>query len=562
MNLTRSMGLMASLAGGASLFALAYMHPAMAQTSDQPAASSSNGLEEVIVTARRKEEKAQSVPIALTTFSKETLDQLNIRTTGDIAFEIPSFLPCCGKGGVLTFNLSWARGVAGTVEYWAGAAQTAVVGQSLFFDVDSVQFLNGPQGTLFGIASDGGALVIEPKKPTNEFEGTVELQLGDYGHIETQGVVNIPVVPDKFLVRVGGEREVTDGYKHILNLNETQGNVNYWLGRISATLRPTDGLENTTIFNYFTFHDNNNLQLLDLLNTQMGVASGTNYSNIGYGSPYAYLPYQAPGKLGFYAQAYSDAPTYEAGTAIQAVNTTTYDINDNLTVKNILDYQEYDPGASSTGTFAPFPDLGCTCYVGPGANVFTGAGIIPIKNPAAAIQGTISEEIQFLGKAFDDKLSYTAGSFNQRAYTMGPHNIVYATYLGGAFGGGPGSGNVGQHRRWQQHDQRSLCTRHLRPQRPARGTKLHRRLPLFLGPDLQQPADLRHRRVADARCGAEPAVGQWSVHRLLESPKLDTQPRLPMAPVDPVLHLQRQGLLTRQFQHRRGHPGRVGEVQS
>jgi len=152
----------------ASILTLAASHPAMAQASDQPAASAStgSGLEEIVVTARRREEKAQTVPIALTSLTPERLAKQDIRSNLDLLRDVPGLNGSTGAS--LGVSFTFIRGVQGVVSYF-DQIPTAVTGvnQSYFFDVSNVQVLKGPQGTLFGLSNDAGAILYEPNRPTN-----------------------------------------------------------------------------------------------------------------------------------------------------------------------------------------------------------------------------------------------------------------------------------------------------------------------------------------------------------------------------------------------------------
>src|ERR1019366_9171192 len=88
----------------------------------------------------------------------------------------------------------------------AGAANpSGLNGSAFYFDLANVQVLKGPQGTLFGISTNGGAILFESKKPVNDFEGYIQAGGGNYGHVETEGVLNVPLVDEKLLLRVGGQ---------------------------------------------------------------------------------------------------------------------------------------------------------------------------------------------------------------------------------------------------------------------------------------------------------------------------------------------------------------------
>src|SRR5262249_44719787 len=159
-------------------------------------------------------------------------------------------------------NFSWLRGATGVIGYFdqvptnsLGGAATSNAGlnnPSLFFDVGTVQVLKGPQGTLFGLSNDTGAILYEPKHPTNGFEGYVQGTVGNYGRRSLEAVVNLPVIDDKLLVRVGALTNDQDGYIHVINQNTDIADQHYWIARGTVLFRPTDSIQNELMVNYYS----------------------------------------------------------------------------------------------------------------------------------------------------------------------------------------------------------------------------------------------------------------------------------------------------------------------
>jgi iron complex outermembrane receptor protein len=151
-----------------------------------PGSSRGDSLEEVVVTARRREENSQSVPISVTAFSQKDLDEKNIHTMNDLQYSVPS-LTVGGVGAGFRDNPQVnlrgqgvsAAGQNGVVQYFDEVpvpvdrfGQTGLIGgPGMYFDMDNVQVLKGPQGTLFGRNATGGALLLQTKKPTDAFGG-------------------------------------------------------------------------------------------------------------------------------------------------------------------------------------------------------------------------------------------------------------------------------------------------------------------------------------------------------------------------------------------------------
>jgi hypothetical protein len=170
----------------------------------QPSAAagiSPTGLEEVIVTARRREENLQSVPVSISVADPKNFVSQGVRSATDLQMVVPGLKYATGgssfNGDDVTFTI---RGQAVTpattalavIPYFSDVPlQALTTGQ--MFDIAAVQVLRGPQGTLFGRVTDGGAILLNPVKPGEELEGYAQVQLGSYDLQEFQGAVTLPV---------------------------------------------------------------------------------------------------------------------------------------------------------------------------------------------------------------------------------------------------------------------------------------------------------------------------------------------------------------------------------
>ncbi len=221
------------------------------------------GLSEVIVTARRVEERLQDVPISISVFNQQQLNNLNVVNTQDLALYTPSLSVNNNFG-----NLNTAFALRGFVQdigtqpavgvYFAdvvsprGASNNIPIGDGAgpgqFFDLQNVQVLKGPQGTLFGRNTTGGAVLIVPQKPTSKEEGYIEYSYGNYAMNRVQAVVNMPL-SDTVRFRIGIDRQSRQGYEN----NDSGvgparfGDVNYSAVRASLVVDITPDLENYTI---------------------------------------------------------------------------------------------------------------------------------------------------------------------------------------------------------------------------------------------------------------------------------------------------------------------------
>jgi len=416
----------------ASTFVLSLAQPVAAQTSAQPAASAGNGLEEIIVTARRKEEKAQTVPIALTSLTPERLQKQDIRSNLALISDVPGLNGATGAS--LGVSFTFLRGVPGVVSYF-DEIPTLVTGvnQSYYFDVANIQVLKGPQGTLFGLSNDAGAILYEPKKPTNVYEGYVQGTVGNYGRGTFEAVVNVPVT-DKLAIRVGGQFQHQDGYIHVIRNNIDLLDENYWAVRGTADFHPTDDIDNELMVNYFhsryrpgtfVFGDYRTtapqafpLPINDLLPILHGIYGDA--FPLPAGESLATIKAQQQ-KLGPYNVESLNLDPSAQVSQLNIVNKTTWDITDNLKLKNIFGYQE-------TTNSAFIEDID-------GTNLALIQGNTPLASQPSGPNVQYNEEIQLQGSAFDDRLSYTVGTFNQfggygSADTRTPYGIGYQNSFG------------------------------------------------------------------------------------------------------------------------------------
>ena len=212
--------------------------PAFAQSG-----ASDSGLETVIVTARKIAENAQSVPISITAYDQNDLDKLGIRTLEDLKYSAPSvyIAPTTFRQDTLNVTIRGQRNFdapsdggnpglgfdTASAIYKDGVyyARAVGLGGSLF-DIDRVQVLKGPQGTLVGRNTTGGAVLYSSRDPQPEFGGYVRATLGDYGRAGLQGVLNIPL-SDTVAVRMALNADNQKGYIANLFFDPVSGASNH-----------------------------------------------------------------------------------------------------------------------------------------------------------------------------------------------------------------------------------------------------------------------------------------------------------------------------------------------
>jgi iron complex outermembrane receptor protein len=262
-----------------SLLAMSAEKPVIAQTNAQPSAAGGTGMEEIVVTARRKEEKLQSVPVAITAFTQADIQKNNIQQVRDLAKVVPSFAVSFSTSDPNAFYSGQVRlrGLPGTFIYFADVpiadtdysnttGLTHGLSPGFFYDLQDVEVDKGPQGTLYGRPSIGGIISYQPQRPTNDLSGYLQTTFGDYGDYQEEFAVNVPVVDDKLLVRVAGQMQKRDGYTKDIQNGQYLDDRDYYAWRIGVLLRPTDDLENYFLYDGYWQDSNGGSNILTRLN--------------------------------------------------------------------------------------------------------------------------------------------------------------------------------------------------------------------------------------------------------------------------------------------------------
>lgn len=211
----------------------------------------SNGaqLEELVVTAERREANIQDVPIAVSAVTGERLRESGARDVRDLQQFVPNlqFNPVSSataatifiRGvGVSDFNANTTGAVGVYVDDVFLAASSA----KLFsvFDPAGVEVLRGPQGTLYGRNTTGGAIKFISKGPTEVPSGDVEVNYGNFNYLRLDGGLGGPLVADKLTARISGFRETRDGYLTNLVTGHKLNNIDVWAARAMFEFTPTE----------------------------------------------------------------------------------------------------------------------------------------------------------------------------------------------------------------------------------------------------------------------------------------------------------------------------------
>lgn len=179
-------------------------------------AAESRRLEEVVVTAERKESSVQDTSISITAFTSEMMDDFGIRNQSDLQNLVPAttIQPYDSAVRGVGRNFRNLGGDPGVATYMNGVYSedlyTATIGS--FWDVERIEVLRGPQGTLYGRNAVGGAMNFLYKKPSGEFEFAAKAIVGDYGTQDVYFMVNAPLMENVLNARLVGSSREHDGW--------------------------------------------------------------------------------------------------------------------------------------------------------------------------------------------------------------------------------------------------------------------------------------------------------------------------------------------------------------
>jgi iron complex outermembrane receptor protein len=222
---------------------------------DQPldAAGSANGINDIIVTATRRETRLQSTPVAVTVIGQEFRSTQNVITTRDLAGQIPGLYTAPSGITPLT-NTFFIRGIGNsdpifdpTVGVYIDDVYLprAINGMSDLTDVERVEVLRGPQGTLFGANSAGGAIRYVTRTPTDKFEASGDVGYGNYNTVNTHGYVAGALVPGILAASLAIAHDQHDGYTWNPSQQDRVNNQNTTGGRIKLVFTPGTKLKVT-----------------------------------------------------------------------------------------------------------------------------------------------------------------------------------------------------------------------------------------------------------------------------------------------------------------------------
>jgi iron complex outermembrane receptor protein len=411
-------------------------------------------LEEVVVTARKREESLQDTPVAVSAFTAQELQYRQIDSTdrlGDVTpnLTFDSVSPSSGSSSAAQIFI---RGIGqtdftpvtdpGVGLYIDGVYMARSVGNVLdFLDVDRVEVLRGPQGTLFGRNTIGGAVVIHSKRPTEEFGGSIKGQFGDDDMVYVTGKINVPVT-DGLAANLAYAYRDRDGYVTRTTDGIDTGDDDSHAVRGSVLWDALDNFAGYLTFDYSRIRENGAPTVSGGVNDTMAFGTFGNgllasctaivINNGGFGPP-AFgaggppsLPPPGVGAMGApgcfgsdtFAGEFTSQGTFPVRSELDVWGVSgelTWEAADWLTIKSITGYREMEMESSRDGDNTP-------------ANIFATQDFYDHQQ--------ISQEVQFSGRLLDERLQWLFGLyyFQEDGFNINPVTLpVGAIQSGGLY---------------------------------------------------------------------------------------------------------------------------------
>ncbi|MBL0925357.1 MAG: TonB-dependent receptor [Sphingomonadaceae bacterium] len=380
--------------------ALMVSPPALAQGAEAPDSEEvSGGIEEIIVTARKRDENVQDIPVAVTALSGDALAARGVETTADIARFTPNLQlsnGTAGDGGPTSMT-AYIRGVGqdqalitydpGVGMYLDGVYISRSVGALMdVLDLSSVEILRGPQGTLYGKNTIGGAINLTSAMPSGSLGGKAEVTLGRFDRLDFKASLNVPLVQDVLDAKLTLARLERDGYADRVVAGDTMGDDRTYAAQGIVRWTPSERVTVTLIGDYTDKNSASNYQQIAAINTVAGLTRGRN--NLPTTQPK--LTSALIGSYGNYESGTS-GPNFSNTEVWGSSGTIDIELSDTVALKSITAYRGFtaDLGSDNDGTSAQIVE-----------------SIVNQK------QNQLSQELQLLGQT--DRFKWLIGGFYMR----------------------------------------------------------------------------------------------------------------------------------------------------
>ena len=320
----------------ASVLALAFTGLAVAQDAAPAEADTS---EEIVVTSQKREQKLQDVPLAVSAFSSKALSDQAVDSLTNLSAKAPNvILAPVGYSPFASAFYIRGLGFSDVESSFEPSVGTEINGVYLtrnsgalmdFYDIESVEVLRGPQGTLYGRNTIGGLIALRTKRPDGTLSGGVQGTIGDHGRREIRAAVNFPV-SETFAGRISILSKNYDGYNYNATRKVKEGDQETLAGRLTLTWTPSDSFDATLI-----------------VDANKDEGSGASMRNAGLpGNVFAALSPNVltPGDDPYVT--YNNEPIFSTVDTWGATLEMNYDIG-SATVTSVTGYREFDDNLSS-----------------------------------------------------------------------------------------------------------------------------------------------------------------------------------------------------------------------
>ena len=379
-----------------------------------------SALEEIVVTAQKREESLQDTPIAVSAFTSDAIEDRGIDNISQLASFTPNvvFDTTAPISGVSSGAVIFIRGIGitdfalttdpGVGVYIDGVYASRSVGGVLdVLDVERIEVLRGPQGTLFGRNTIGGALNITSRKPADELSGHAELTIGSESRVDFRGSIDIPI-SDRFRTNVAISSKQRDGFVDRVLVGDELGDEDRQAARLMAVFEPNDALDFEFSYDYTRIEEASAGSVLVGITGNSATAPAT--ATDGYA---LFLQQQGlvgvPGFPDFTEENFVNPGeagddrsfgTGKSGTILD-VEGASFTVNwsaGSFDLKSITAIRNTD------GEFNRDPDNSPISHLSPVS------GITETLNPAYEHE-QFTQEFQITGTGFDDRLKYVAGAY-------------------------------------------------------------------------------------------------------------------------------------------------------
>jgi iron complex outermembrane receptor protein len=378
---------------------LAGSSSAIAQEPEENNGNRAGALEEILVTARRRTENLQDVPISIEVFSQADIDAKSLTSLQELSQFVPNFsMYNAGIDGSLSNNV-FMRGIGNSLGgpgvgiYLDGVYLSTQQAIDLgMLDIERVELLFGPQGTLFGRNTIGGAVSYVSAKPTGEFSGSAEVDVGTFSRFDASVSLNGPLLPGTLNGRIAIGVQNRDGYGKVLDYYsgkqiDEMGNRDRWSGRLLLDWIISDDVN--VLFSIEGAELNDKVTVKSP--TQLvPTAIHNRYNNILLIDPPWGANLLPPDIYSSYATYRGGMDNFNTLRSWGGSVTVNWNINDTLAFKSISALREYETGFGQDLDFSPHP-------INIGLNYND--------------QDQFSQEFQLNGVSFDGRLDWVAGLY-------------------------------------------------------------------------------------------------------------------------------------------------------